>query len=236
MPRHIVADDSISLLQGYIPMQGTAPDASVSTFWVDTSTSPPKLMGWNSVDEAWVESAGAGGGGSGTDATWAGFSVRRTTAFQPPSYTYMEVAWEQVDWDDEWGIDLATENAEFTVPETGRYLLSLQVNFTRPDRHMVRVELDRQDGSGFVTEAIADGWNTSNRVEHVQLVRWMELTAGWKVRAMVQTEGVEDVNADHTVLQMHRLCHTPVRASACSPSTTAAGTWHWSWLSTSTAN
>lgn len=66
MPRHLVADDPISLLQGYIPMQGTAPDVSVSTFWVDTSASPPKLMGWNSVEEIWVESAGAGGSSGGS--------------------------------------------------------------------------------------------------------------------------------------------------------------------------
>jgi hypothetical protein len=47
-----------------IPVQDTEP-ASTMMFWVDTSTAPPTLKGWNGA--AWV--AVGGGGGSAPDAT-----------------------------------------------------------------------------------------------------------------------------------------------------------------------
>jgi len=61
----------------YVPQQTTAPDPTVYTGWLDSSTTPPTLKGWNGT--AWVAIGGGGGGGVTLFNTRAG-SVTLTKA------------------------------------------------------------------------------------------------------------------------------------------------------------
>lgn len=77
MPRHVVEGDPVSLLPGYIPVGSFAPDPLVSTVWINTSSLPPAVLGWDPVEEEWVE-IGGGGGGDGSFAATVGDGVETT--------------------------------------------------------------------------------------------------------------------------------------------------------------
>jgi len=77
MPRHVVEGDPVSLLPGYIPVGNTAPDPLDSTVWINTSSLPPVVLGWDPIAEEWVE-IGGGGGGDGSHVTTVGDGIAAT--------------------------------------------------------------------------------------------------------------------------------------------------------------